>query len=139
MSIHLDRPREVQNIVMKVFYDDVFSSQWAAPHVCVFCQTPVHAVYLNHEVVAFQTRTVTTPDLGSVANITTILYLPPCLFQPCSGSSFPPPPGPISYLSPIFHPSMPLLSLFAPASTLPSRPGAEQPSIWMAPTPTGLP
>ena len=60
---------------------------------------------------------MTAPDLGSVANIITILALPPQLFQLCSGYLFNPTPGPISYYSPIFHLSTSLISLFAPAST----------------------
>ena len=51
--------------------------------------------------------------------LTLFLFLPPHLFQPCSGSFFSPPPGPISYLPIIFHPSTPLLSLFALASPPP--------------------
>ena len=68
----------------------------------VFYRSPVCAVIPNHEVVVFQPRTVTAPDLGYVANITTILSLPLYLFHPCSGSLFTPPSGSISYYSPIF-------------------------------------
>ena len=91
-------------------------------YVCVYVWVcywpPVHVLCQNHEVVVFQPQTVTAPYLGSVANITTILALLPNLFQSCSGYSFSPLPGHISYCSPIFHPSTPLLSLFLPASPL---------------------
>ena len=36
-------------------------------------------VCLNDEVVVFQPRTVTPPHLGSVANVTTFIYIPPAL------------------------------------------------------------
>ena len=83
--------------------------------LCVCYQPSVRAVCQNHEVVVFQPWTATAPDLGSVANITTFIYLTYLLFQTCSGSFSLPPPRPISYFSPIFHPSKPLLSLFSPA------------------------
>ena len=83
--------------------------------LCVCYQPSVRAVCQNHEVVVFQPWTATAPDLGSVANITTFIYLTSLLFQTCSGSFSLPPPRPISYFSPIFHPSKPLLSLFSPA------------------------
>ena len=98
--------------------------------VCVCYRPPVRAVCPNHEVVMFQPPTVTAPDLGSVANITTIISLQTHLLQPCSGYSFPLLPRPISYRSPILHLLMPLISLFEPAYPLPppSWPDAEQPS-----------
>ena len=85
--------------------------------LCVCYRPPVHTVCLNHELVVFQPWKVSSLYLGSVSDITTILALPPHLFWPCSISSFNPPPGPISYRSPIFHLSTPLLSLFSPTST----------------------
>ena len=53
---------------------------------------PVHVVCPNDEVVVFQTQTVNAPDLRSIANITTIISLPPHLFQPWSVFLFNPPP-----------------------------------------------
>ena len=46
--------------------------------VCVYFLPPVHAVFLNHEVVVFQPQTGTAPDLGFVANYT-FYYSPPAL------------------------------------------------------------
>ena len=43
--------------------------------VCVCYRPPVRVVCLNHEVVDFQPRTVTAPDLGSGANAYTY-YIP---------------------------------------------------------------
>ena len=106
--------------------------------VCVCYRPLVRAVYPNHEVVVFQPRTVIVPDLSSVANIATILALLPHLFQPCSGYSFPPLPGTISYRSPIFHLLTPLLSLFAPASPPPISPGIRSTVHLNGPPPVGL-
>ena len=100
--------------------------KWKYPHgwpwcvfLCVFYRSPVCAVCPNHEVVVFQPQTVTAPDLGSVANITTVISLPPCMSQLRSGSLFSPPPIPIYYRSPIFQPPTTLISLFTHASTPP--------------------
>ena len=81
-------------------------------YIGVCYQPPVRVVCPNHEVVVFQTQTVDAPDLYSVANINTIIALPPHLIQPCSG--YPPPPSPrnIYYYSPIFHPSILILYFF---------------------------
>ena len=59
--------------------------------VCVCFRLPVCTVCLNHEVVVFQPRTETAPELRSVANYTFIITLPPHLFQPVFWVfSFPP-------------------------------------------------
>ena len=104
--------------------------------------TLVQTVCPNHEVVVLQPLTVTAPYLGSIDNITTILSLQTHLFPPNSASLFTSPPGHISYLSPIFQPSTPRLSLFVPAYTPPPppsyRPGLERPSTWMDPSPASL-
>ena len=104
-------------------------------NLCLCHRPPVHAVCLNHEVVVFQPRTVTAPDLVSVSNAYTYSsLLPPHLFQPCSGYPFLPPPVPISYRPPIFHPSTPLLSLSLHLLLPPpSLPGVERPSTWTSP------
>ena len=91
----------------------------------------------NNEVVVFQPRTVTAPDLGSVSSINNFLALLPHLFQPYSGFLLSPPPETISYHFPIFHPLMLLLSLFAPISTPQSCLVVERLSTWTAPPPSG--
>ena len=95
-------------------------------YVCVCYQSPVRAVCQNHEVVVLQPWTVTASDLGSVANITTIISLQTHLLQSCSGYTFPLLPRPISYRSPILHLLMPLISLFEPAYPLPPHPDRTQ-------------
>ena len=91
----------------------------------------------NNEVVVFQPRTVTAPDLGSVSSINNFLALLPHLFQPYSIFLFFPPPEPISYHFPIFQPLMLLLSLFAPISIPPSCLVVERLSTWTAPPHSG--
>ena len=108
----------------------VCGCMWYRPSVRVMCP--------NHEVVVFQPQTVSTLDLCSVSNITAILALPSHLFQPCSGYSFSPLPGPISYLSTIFHTFTPSIFLFVLASHPPYCPGTELLSTWMAPPTTGF-
>ena len=71
--------------------------------VCVCFLQPAFPVCPNHEVVELQPRKVTGPDLGSNANAYTIFpSLPYHLLQPCSRSSFFPPPGPFSYCPPLY-------------------------------------
>ena len=79
-------------------------------------RSPDWAIWPNYEVMEFQPWSGIATVLDS-ATFIQLYYslLPPHLFQPCSGSPSPPPPGPNSYCSPIFHPSTPLISLFAPA------------------------
>ena len=63
--------------------------------------SPVRTVRPNHEVVVFQPRIVTAPDLGSVSNIINILSLPPaCSNHIMDLIPLPPP----LYLSPISTP-----------------------------------
>ena len=106
-------------------------------HVCVCYRPPVRLVCTNHDVVVFQPQKVTAPDWGSVANITTILALPPHLFQPCYVYSFPPHPGPISYRFPIFYPLTTVISLFAIDPPPPCL-GADRPYTWTAHPYVGL-
>ena len=69
--------------------------------VCVCCRRLYRSVCPNHEVVEFQPRTVTNTYLGSDANTYTIFpTLLPHQFQPCSGSSFTPPPLVLSHIAP---------------------------------------
>ena len=102
-----------------IIASSMVKSSYSRRCVYMFYHPPAHAVCPNNELVVFQLRTVTAPDLGSVADITTILALPPHLFQPYYGYLFTPPPGLISYCYPIFQPFVPFLSLFTPASTYP--------------------
>ena len=97
--------------------------------VCVCCRTPDRPVFPNNEVVEFQPRTVTSPDLGSVAKAYTIFLSPrPICSNRVLNHLFPSPWDYLLFPPPIFHPSTPLLSLFAPASPPPYCPVAEQPS-----------
>ena len=96
---------------------------------------PVHVVCPNDEVVVFQTQTVNAPDLRSIANITTIISLPPHLLQQCYGSSLPPP-GTHYYHPTICHHYTTLhfylLHLFLP-TTLPG--GGASAHLDISPTP----
>ena len=110
--------------------------------MCVCYCPSVCAVFLNHEVVEFQPRIVTAPDLGSGANaynystppappvpkVFSVFVYPPC-----------PPPGLSPISSSILHPSTPLLYLsLYPLLPTPCCPGAERPSTWTTPPPAGL-
>ena len=94
--------------------------------MCVCYFPSLCAVFLNHEVVEFQPRIVTAPDLGSGANAYNYSTPPaPPVPKVVSVFVYPPlpPSGPISYfllhLAPVNSAS---LSLFVPASPNPMLP-----------------
>ena len=99
---------------------------------------PVHAVCLNHKVVAFQPHIVTAQYLGYVSNIANILASHPTCSNCVMDIRFPLPPD----ISPIAPPSfthqrrfcLSFLLLLSP----PSCPGMERPTTWTAPPPAGL-
>ena len=116
--------------VINVIYECVYVCMCVC--VCVCCQPEVYPVCPNHEVLEFQHRTVTGPDLGYFANAYTI-FLSPC--HTCSNHilyRFILLTGPISYRPPPprFHPLTSLLSIFTHCYLPPpSCPVAEQLSM----------
>ena len=68
---------------INVPHENIFSCLLAT-YVCGCYWSPVRVVFLNYEVVVFQPRTLTTPDLGSITyyyiayllNLTRPLFLP---------------------------------------------------------------
>ena len=106
--------------------------------VCVCCWPPARPVCPNHEVVEFLPRTVTDPDLGSVANAYNISIPPAPPVPTMFWIVFSPPPRPISYRPSIFHRRRCFSLSLHPLPPPPSYPGAERLSTWMAPPPAGL-
>ena len=97
--------------------------------MCVCFRPPARLVCPNHEVVEFQPRKVTDPDLGSDANAYTI-YIPPTPpVQLCSRPSPPPPPWAYILSSPTYFPRWHCFYLdFHHLLPPPSFPVADQPS-----------
>ena len=98
---------------------------------CCCCWPPVRELCPNYEVVEFHPRTLTTPDLGSIAYCYTIIYpfRPTFFFSIFLDHSVPPLPTPSPSIS--IHPRIPFD--FHPLPT--SSPSAKPPT-WASPEPT---
>ena len=111
-------------------------------HKLIICVVVVGLVIGPYGVSESWGGDVTTSDRDrSVPRLCCYLYnyyrlLPPHRFQQFLDLSFFS--GTDSHWSPVFHSSTPLCSLIAPASLLPTCPGAGQPFTWTAPPPAGF-